>query len=163
MRGATEGINLIAQSWGRRNIQKDDEIVITWLEHHANIVPWQMLCSGKGAKLRVAPVDDSGQVLLDEFEKLLGPKTRLVSITQVSNALGVVTPADKMIEIAHRYGASSLMARSRSPTCAWMCKRWTAIFLSSPATRSSRRQASVLSTASLKFSNTCHLGKVVET
>ncbi len=69
VRGATEGINLIAQSWGRRNIQKDDEIVITWLEHHANIVPWQMLCSEKGAKLRVAPVDDSGQVLLDEFEK----------------------------------------------------------------------------------------------
>ena len=109
VRGATEGINLIAQSWGRRNIQKDDEIVITWLEHHANIVPWQMLCSEKGAKLRVAPVDDSGQVLLDEYEKLLGPKTRLVSITQVSNALGVVTPADKMIEIAHRYGATVLL------------------------------------------------------
>ena len=74
VRGATEGINLIAQSWGRRNIRKDDEIVITWLEHHANIVPWQMLCSETGAKLRVAPVDDSGQVLLDEYEKLLGPE-----------------------------------------------------------------------------------------
>jgi len=109
VRGATEGINLIAQSWGRRNIQKDDEIVITWLEHHANIVPWQILCSEKGAKLRVAPVDDSGQVLLDEYEKLLGPKTRLVSITQVSNALGVVTPAEKMTEIAHRYGAMVLL------------------------------------------------------
>jgi cysteine desulfurase / selenocysteine lyase len=114
VRGATEGINLIAQSWGRRNIQKDDEIVITWLEHHANIVPWQMLCSEKGAKLRVAPVDDSGQVLLDEFEKLLGPKTRLVSITQVSNALGVVTPADKMIEIGHRYGARVLLDGAQS-------------------------------------------------
>ena len=114
VRGATEGINLIAQSWGRRNIQKDDEIVITWLEHHANIVPWQMLCSEKGAKLRVAPVDDSGQVLLDEYEKLLGPKTRLVSITQVSNALGVVTPADKMIEIAHRYGAKVLLDGAQS-------------------------------------------------
>lgn len=114
VRGATEGINLIAQSWGRRNIQKDDEIVITWLEHHANIVPWQMLCSEKGAKLRVAPVDDSGQVLLDEYEKLLGPKTRLVSITQVSNALGVVTPADKMIEIAHRYGATVLLDGAQS-------------------------------------------------
>jgi cysteine desulfurase/selenocysteine lyase len=109
VRGATEGINLIAQSWGRRNVQKDDEIVITWLEHHANIVPWQMLCAEKGAKLRVAPVDDSGQVLLDEYEKLLGPKTRLVAITQVSNALGVVTPAAKMIEIAHRYGAPVLL------------------------------------------------------
>jgi cysteine desulfurase/selenocysteine lyase len=80
VRGATEGINLIAQSWGRRNIRKDDEIVITWLEHHANIVPWQMLCSETGAKLRIAPVDDSGQVLLDEYEKLLGPRTRLVSL-----------------------------------------------------------------------------------
>jgi len=114
VRGATEGINLIAQSWGRRNIQKDDEIVITWLEHHANIVPWQMLCSEKGAKLRVAPVDDSGQILLDEYEKLLGPKTRLVSITQVSNALGVVTPAAKMIEIAHRYGATVLLDGAQS-------------------------------------------------
>jgi cysteine desulfurase / selenocysteine lyase len=114
VRGATEGINLIAQSWGRRNIQKDDEIVITWLEHHANIVPWQMLCSEKGAKLRVAPVDDSGQVLLDEYEKLLGPKTRLVAITQVSNALGVVTPAAKMIEIAHRYGATVLLDGAQS-------------------------------------------------
>jgi cysteine desulfurase / selenocysteine lyase len=114
VRGATEGINLIAQSWGRRNIQKDDEIVITWLEHHANIVPWQMLCSERGAKLRVAPVDDSGQVLLDEYERLLGPKTRLVSITQVSNALGVVTPADKMIEIAHRYGATVLLDGAQS-------------------------------------------------
>ena len=114
VRGATEGINLIAQSWGRRNIQKDDEIVITWLEHHANIVPWQILCAEKGAKLRVAPVDDSGQILLDEFENLLGPKTRLVAITQVSNALGVVTPAAKMIEIAHRYDAPVLLDGAQS-------------------------------------------------
>ena len=76
VRGATEAINLVAQSWGRRHVQKDDEIVITWLEHHANIVPWQMLCAEKGARLRVAPVDNTGQVLLDEYEKLLGPKTR---------------------------------------------------------------------------------------
>jgi rhodanese-related sulfurtransferase len=84
-------INLVAQSWGRSNIQKDDEIVITWLEHHANIVPWQMLCAEKGARLRVAPVDDSGQILLDEYEKLLGPKTRIVAIAHVSNALGSST------------------------------------------------------------------------
>jgi len=109
VRGATEGINLIAQSWGRQNIQKDDEIVITWLEHHANIVPWQMLCAEKGARLRVAPVDDSGQILLDEYEKLLGPKTRLVSITQVSNALGTVTPVNAMVEAAHRHGARVLV------------------------------------------------------
>jgi cysteine desulfurase/selenocysteine lyase len=109
VRGATEAINLIAQSWGRQNIQKDDEIVITWLEHHANIVPWQMLCAEKGARLRVAPVDDSGQVLLDEYEKLLGPKTRLVSITHVSNALGTVVPVQEMVEAAHRHGARALV------------------------------------------------------
>jgi cysteine desulfurase/selenocysteine lyase len=109
VRGATEGINLVAQSWGRQNIQKDDEIVITWLEHHANIVPWQMLCSEKGARLRVAPVDDSGQVILDEYQKLLGQRTRLVAFAQVSNALGTVTPAQEMIEMAHRYGAKVLL------------------------------------------------------
>jgi cysteine desulfurase/selenocysteine lyase len=109
VRGATEAINLVAQSWGRRNVQKDDEIVVTWLEHHANIVPWQMLCAEKGARLRVAPVDDTGQILLDEYEKLLGPKTRLVSISQVSNALGTVTPVNEMIEAAHRHGARVLI------------------------------------------------------
>jgi|SRR5579871_4663279 len=109
VRGTTEGINLVAQSWGRRNIQKDDEIVITWLEHHANIVPWQMLCSEKGARLRVAPVDDTGQVILEEYEKLLNPKTRLVSVAQVSNALGTVTPVAAMVEAAHRHGAKVLV------------------------------------------------------
>jgi cysteine desulfurase / selenocysteine lyase len=109
VRGATEGINLVAQSWGRQHIGKDDEIVITWLEHHANIVPWQMLCSEKGARLRVAPVDDTGQILLDEYTKLIGPRTRLVSIAHVSNALGTVTPAKEMIEIAHRHGAVVLL------------------------------------------------------
>jgi cysteine desulfurase / selenocysteine lyase len=114
VRGATEGINLIAQSWGRQNIKQDDEIVITWLEHHANIVPWQMLCSEKGAQLRVAPVDSTGQVRLDEYEKLLGPKTRLVAFSHVSNALGVVTPAHEIIEAAHRHGAKVLLDGAQS-------------------------------------------------
>jgi cysteine desulfurase / selenocysteine lyase len=109
VRGATEGVNLVAQSWGRRHIGKDDEIVITWLEHHSNIVPWQLLAAETGAKIRVAPVDDSGQILLDEFEKLLGPRTRLVSFAQVSNALGTVTPVRQMVQIAHRYGARVLV------------------------------------------------------
>src|SRR6202050_2218749 len=109
VRGATEGVNLVAQSWGRQNIQKDDEIVITWLEHHANIVPWQMLCAEKGARLRVAPVDDTGQIILDEYTKLIGPRTRLVAFPQVSNALGTVTPGEEMIEIAHRHGAKVLV------------------------------------------------------
>ena len=78
-----EAINLVAQSWGRQNIGKDDEIVITWLEHHANIVPWQQLCTETGAVLKVVPVDDHGQVRLDAYEKLLGPRTKLVSFTEV--------------------------------------------------------------------------------
>jgi len=105
VRGTTEGINLIAQAWGRRNVQKDDEVVITWLEHHANIVPWQQLCAAKGARLRVAPVNDRGEVILEEYEKLLSPRTRIVSFSQVSNALGTITPAREMVEMAHRHGA----------------------------------------------------------
>ncbi len=114
VRGATEGINLIAKSWGHRNVQKDDEIVITWLEHHANIVPWQQLAAAKGARLRVAPVDNDGQVVLEEYEKLLGPRTRIVSFSQVSNALGTVTPAKQMIEMAHRHGAKVLVDAAQS-------------------------------------------------
>lgn len=114
VRGTTEGINLVAQSWGRRNVREGDEVVITWLEHHANIVPWQMLCSEKGAKLRVAPVNDRGEVILEEYEKLLGPRTRVVSFSHVSNALGTVTPAREMVEIAHRYGARVLVDAAQS-------------------------------------------------
>jgi cysteine desulfurase/selenocysteine lyase len=109
VRGATEGVNLVAQSWGRRHIGKDDEIVITWLEHHSNIVPWQLLAAEKGARLRVAPIDDDGQVILDEYERLLGPRTRLVSFAHVSNALGTVTPVREMVQMAHRHGARVLV------------------------------------------------------
>ncbi|WP_108927099.1 family 2A encapsulin nanocompartment cargo protein cysteine desulfurase [Leptospira johnsonii] len=109
VRGATEAINLVAQTWGRQNIGKDDEILISWLEHHANIVPWQMLCSEKGAKLKVIPVDETGQIILSEYQRLLTPKTRLVAFTQVSNALGTVTPAQTMIELAHKQGATVLL------------------------------------------------------
>jgi cysteine desulfurase/selenocysteine lyase len=114
VRGATEGINLIAKSWGHRNLQKDDEIVITWLEHHANIVPWQQLCVEKGARLRVAPVNDRGEVILEEYEKLLGPHTRIVALSQVSNALGTITPAREMVEMAHRHGALVLVDGAQS-------------------------------------------------
>jgi cysteine desulfurase / selenocysteine lyase len=109
VRGATEGINLVAQSFGRRHVQQGDEVVITWLEHHANIVPWQMLCAEKGARLRVAPVDDRGQVILEEYEKLLGPRTRIAAFPHVSNALGTVTPVRQMVEMAHRHGARVLV------------------------------------------------------
>ncbi len=109
VRGTTEAINLVAQSWGRRNVGPGDEIVITWLEHHANIVPWQQLASEKGARLRVVPVDDRGQVILEEYERLLGPRTRIVSLAQVSNALGTITPAREMVAMAHRHGARVLV------------------------------------------------------
>ena len=109
VRGATEGINLIAQSWGRRNIRSGDEIVLTELEHHANIVPWHRLCSETGARLRVVPTDSSGRLILEEYEKLLSDKTRLVAFTQVSNALGTITPAAEMTALAHRYGARVLV------------------------------------------------------
>jgi len=104
VRGATEGINFIAQSWGRANIKEGDEILVSHLEHHANIVPWQQLCAQTGAKLRVAPVDDSGQIILEAYEKLLGPRTKIVSVTQVSNALGTVTPVAEMTALAHQHG-----------------------------------------------------------
>ncbi|HVW24873.1 MAG TPA: family 2A encapsulin nanocompartment cargo protein cysteine desulfurase [Polyangiaceae bacterium] len=108
-RGTTEAINLVAQSWGRKNLTPGDEILITWLEHHANIVPWQQLALEKGAVLRVAPVDDRGQVIPEAYERLLGPRTKLVSISQVSNALGTVVPVREMTQMAHRYGACVLV------------------------------------------------------
>ncbi|MEY4504372.1 MAG: hypothetical protein RL154_666 [Pseudomonadota bacterium] len=104
VRGTTEAINLIANSWGKQNIQAGDEIIISWLEHHANIVPWQLLIQETGAKLKVIPIDDSGQIILGEFERLITPRTKIVSVAQVSNSLGTVTPIAEIIEIAHRHG-----------------------------------------------------------
>ncbi len=114
VRGATEGINLVAQSWGRRFIGEGDEIIVSHLEHHANIVPWQQLAAEKGAKLRVIPVDDDGQILLDAFSGLLNDRTKIVAVTQVSNALGTVTPAAKIIELAHRRGVPVLLDGAQS-------------------------------------------------
>jgi cysteine desulfurase/selenocysteine lyase len=114
VRGATEAINLVAQSWGRQHIQAGDEIVVSHLEHHANIVPWKHLADEKGAVLKVIPVDDNGQILLDEYANLLGPKTKIVSFTQVSNALGTVTPAQQMVAMAHAAGAKVLVDGAQS-------------------------------------------------
>ena len=113
-RGTTEAINLVAATFGQQHIGPGDEIVITNLEHHANIVPWQMLCLAKGAKLRVAPVDDNGTLLLDEFNKLLTNRTKLVAFTQVSNALGTITPAKTIVEMGHRVGAKVLVDGAQS-------------------------------------------------
>ncbi|WP_143283833.1 family 2A encapsulin nanocompartment cargo protein cysteine desulfurase, partial [Burkholderia cenocepacia] len=114
VRGTTEAINLIAKTWGVQNVGEGDEIVVSHLEHHANIVPWQQLAALKGAKLRVIPVDDSGQVLLDEYRKLLNDRTKIVSVTQVSNALGTVVPVKEIVELAHRAGAKVLVDGAQS-------------------------------------------------
>lgn len=114
VRGTTEAINLVAKSWGRQNIGKGDEIVVSNLEHHANIVPWKQLADEVGAILKVAPVDDSGQIILEEYEKLVTPRTKLVSFTQVSNALGTITPAVEMARIAKAQGAKVLIDGAQS-------------------------------------------------
>jgi cysteine desulfurase / selenocysteine lyase len=104
VRGATEALNLVAQSYGRGHVGAGDEVLITAMEHHSNIVPWQILCEEKSAHLKVAPIDDRGQLRLDEFAKLIGPRTKIVAITHVSNALGTVNPLREMIELAHEQG-----------------------------------------------------------
>uniref|UniRef100_UPI00383BF6E8 cysteine desulfurase n=1 Tax=Mycolicibacterium smegmatis (strain ATCC 700084 / mc(2)155) TaxID=246196 RepID=UPI00383BF6E8 len=114
LRGTTEAINLVAHAWGGKHLGPGDEIVITHLEHHANIVPWQLLSRQTGAVLKVAPVDDAGNLLLGEFEDLLGPRTKLVAATQVSNALGTVTPVETIVELGHRYGARVLIDGAQS-------------------------------------------------
>lgn len=118
VRGTTEGINLVAQSFGRQNVHEGDEIVVSAMEHHSNIVPWQMLCEEAGAKLRVIPINDAGELLLDEYEKLLNPRTKLVSIVHVSNALGTINPVKKIVEIAHARGVPVLLDGAQAvPHC----------------------------------------------
>jgi cysteine desulfurase/selenocysteine lyase len=109
VRGATEGINLVAQSYGRASIKPGDEIIISWMEHHSNIVPWQLLCEEKGAVLRVIPINEDGEVLLDEYARLLNPRTKFVALVHVSNALGTLNPVKQMIEMAHRSGVPVLI------------------------------------------------------
>jgi len=103
VRGTTEAVNLVAATYGRKNIQAGDEILITAMEHHSNIVPWQMLCEEKGSRLRVAPINDRGELILEEFEKLLNPRTKLVSVAHVSNVLGTINPVGKLVRAAHRW------------------------------------------------------------
>jgi cysteine desulfurase/selenocysteine lyase len=104
-KGTTESINLVAATWGRANVKKGDEIIISSMEHHSNIVPWQLLCQEKGAFLKVIPVNDAGEISLDDFSRLVNSKTKIVSIVHVSNALGTINPVKEMIEIAHKAGA----------------------------------------------------------
>jgi cysteine desulfurase/selenocysteine lyase len=113
-RGTTESINLVAKTFGPKFIQKGDEILISTLEHHSNIVPWQMLCEQAGAILKVIPVTDAGELMMDEFEKLLSSKTKLVSIVHASNSLGTINPAKKIIDAAHAVGAKVLLDGAQS-------------------------------------------------
>ena len=109
VRGTTEAINLVAQTWGRQQVGPGDEVLVTGLEHHSNIVPWQMLCEEKGAVLKAVPLDGKGEVLLDEYERLLSPRTRIVAVAHVSNALGTVVPVRTIVEKAQAVGAVVLV------------------------------------------------------
>jgi cysteine desulfurase/selenocysteine lyase len=113
-KGTTESINLVASTFGRKFIEKGDEIVISTMEHHSNIVPWQMLCEEKGAILKIIPISESGEILYEEFEKLLSPKTKLVSIVHASNSLGTINPVRKIIQAAHSVGAKVLLDGAQS-------------------------------------------------
>ncbi|HYO11753.1 MAG TPA: aminotransferase class V-fold PLP-dependent enzyme, partial [Thermoanaerobaculia bacterium] len=109
VRGTTEAINLVAWSHGRQRVGPGDEVLITGLEHHSNIIPWQMLCEERGAHLRVAPLDERGEVRLDEFERLLSPRTRIAAFAHVSNSLGTLNPVREMAAMAHRHGATAVV------------------------------------------------------
>ena len=113
-RNSTESINLVAQSFGRQNVGPGDEILITHMEHHSNIVPWQLLCEQVGARLRVAPINDAGELELDELERLLGPRTRLVSVVHLSNSLGTINPVAEIVEMAHRRNVPVLIDGSQA-------------------------------------------------
>jgi cysteine desulfurase/selenocysteine lyase len=114
VRGATEGVNLVAQTYGRKYIQEGDEIVISNLEHHANIVPWQLLAKEKNAKLVVIPINDNGDIMLEEYERMLGPRTKIVALAQVNNTFGTISPVKTMIEIAKRYNARVIIDGAQS-------------------------------------------------
>jgi cysteine desulfurase/selenocysteine lyase len=117
-RGTTDGINLVAQAWGRSNVKAGDEILISAIEHHSNIVPWQMLCTETGAKLRVIPANDRGELILEEYEKLLSDRTRIVALVHISNALGTINPVKEMIGTAHQRGIPVLVDGAQSmPHC----------------------------------------------
>ena len=113
-RNATEGINLVAQTFGRSKVGAGDEVVISGMEHHSNIVPWQLLCEEKGAHLRVVPITDDGELMLDELSSLLGPRTKLVSIVHMSNSLGTVNPVRQVVELAHKFDVPVLLDGSQA-------------------------------------------------
>ena len=155
-RNATEAINLVAASYGRTFLQAGDEIIISELEHHSNIVPWQMLRDQKDLVLKVAPISDDGELILPAFEALLGPRTKLVAVAHVSNVLGTILPVGEIIRLAHAVGAVVLLdgcqAVNHMPVDV---ARWTAISTRSPATSSTARLASACCMAEKRFWTPC--------
>lgn len=113
-RGVTEAINLVASTWGRQNLEKDDEIIISTMEHHSNIIPWQLIAQEKGAKIRVVPITDEGELIMEAFTELLSPKTKFVSIVHASNALGTINPVQTIVKQAHAVGAKVLIDGAQS-------------------------------------------------
>jgi cysteine desulfurase/selenocysteine lyase len=113
-RNSTEGINLVAHAFGEARLREGDEVLITAMEHHSNIVPWQLLCERRGARLRVAPIDDRGELPLDEFDALIGPRTRIVAVAHMSNALGTINPIEQIVSLAHAKGAAVLVDGSQA-------------------------------------------------
>jgi cysteine desulfurase/selenocysteine lyase len=163
-KGTTDGINLVAQSYGRSTLRAGDEILISWLEHHSNIVPWQLLCEQTGAVLRVAPIDELGQIDLTTYAQLLSPRTKIVALSHVSNALGTINAVRPMIELAHARGAVCCSTAPRPfPTWWWTCNRSTAISTCFRATRCTARQVWACCTDARRCSRRCRRTKAVAT
>ena len=164
VRGTTEAINLVAQSYGRKNIGAGDEIIVTELEHHANIVPWQLLAEQVGATLRVIPINDRGELILDEYVKLLGPKTKFVSVAHVSNSLGTINPVEQIIALAHARGVPVLVDGAQStPHLPVNVTALDADFFVFSATRFLARPASARCMARRRCSKPCRRGRAAAT
>ena len=156
VRGTTEGINLVAQSFARPRLREGDQIIVSHMEHHSNIVPWQMVCAERNARLRVIPVDDTGELILEEYEKLLTPRTRLVALAHASNVLGTINPVARIAALPISRGCRCWWTGPRaSPICRWTCANWAAISTCSRATNSSAPPASGCSMAAGSCSNPC--------
>ena len=151
VRGTTEAINLVAHSYGRPHLGAGDEVLITAMEHHSNIVPWQILCEEKGARLRIAPIDDSGALRLDEFERLLTERTRIVSVPHVSNALGTINPVRRIVEMAQSWSTAPRRRRTSRSTCG----SWGAISTRCRGTKCSAPPGSASCTAGRTFWKRC--------
>lgn len=163
LRGTTEAINLVAQSFGRKNVGAGDEILLTELEHHANIVPWQILAEQVGAVIRVVPINDRGELILEEYARLLSPRTKIVSVAHVSNSLGTVNPVEEIIAMAHGYGARVLIDGAQStPHLPVNVTALDADFYVFPDTRSSDPPALARFTARPSYWNACLPGRVAD-